>query len=115
MIGAAGLAVLAGGGITPLLLPWLPGRAFSLKGATAGAGVALATDAVLRGRLTPAARLTLLAGVPALASYVAMNFTGSSTITSPSGVQQEMRRALPLQMTGAAVAVGGWLASRLGR
>jgi hypothetical protein len=115
VIGAAGLAVLAGGGITPLLLPWLPGRAFSLKGVTAGAGVALAADALLRGRLTPAARLTLLAGVPALASYAAMNFTGSSTITSPSGVQQEMRRALPLQMAGAAVAVGGWLASRLGR
>ncbi|HMK92892.1 MAG TPA: mercury methylation corrinoid protein HgcA [Thermoleophilia bacterium] len=115
VIGAAGLAVLAGGGITPVLLPWLPGRAFSLKGATAGAGVALAADAVLRGRLTPAARVTLLAGVPALASYAAMNFTGSSTITSPSGVQKEMRTALPLQMAGAAVAVGGWLVSRLGR
>lgn len=115
VIGAAGLAVLAGGGVTPLLLPWLPGRAFSLKGATAGVGVALATDAALRGRLTPAARLTLLAGVPALASYAAMNFTGSSPITSPSGVQQEMRRALPFQIAGAAVAVGGWLATRLGR
>jgi hypothetical protein len=115
VIGAAGLAVLAGGGITPLLLPWLPGRAFSLKGATAGAGVALATDALLRGRLTPAARLTLLAGVPALSSHAAMYFTGSSPITSPSGVEHEMRRALPFQMAGAAVAVGGWLASRLGR
>jgi len=115
VIGGAGLAVLAGGGITPLLLPWLPGRAFALKGAAAGAGVALAADAALRGRLTPGARLTLLAGVPALASYAAMNFTGSSPITSPSGVQQEMRRALPLQMAGAALAVGGWLASRLGR
>jgi hypothetical protein len=115
VIGAAGLAVLAGGGITPVLLPWLPGRAFSLKGATAGAGVALATDAVLRGRLTPAARLTLLTGVPALASYAAMNFTGSSPITSPSGVQREMRRALPLQMAGATVAIAGWLASRVGR
>ena len=115
VVGAAGLAVLAGGAITPVLLPWLPGRAFSLKGATAGAGVALATDALLRRRLTPAARLALLAGVPAFASYAAMNFTGSSPITSPSGVEREMRRALPLQMAGAAVAVGGWLASRLGR
>jgi hypothetical protein len=115
VIGAAGLAVFAGGGITPVLLPWLPGRAFSLKGATAGAGMALAADAMLRGRLSPAARLTLLAGVPALASYAAMNFTGSSPITSPSGVQQEMRRALPFQIAGAAVAIGGWLATRMGR
>ena len=37
IVGAAGLAVLAGGGVTPALLPWLPGRSFSLKGATVGA------------------------------------------------------------------------------
>ena len=44
-----------------------------------------------------------------------MNFTGSSPITSPSGVNREMRRALPFQVAGAAVAVGGWLLSRMGR
>jgi len=33
-----------------------------------------------------------------------MNFTGSSTYTSPSGVEWEMRRAIPLQLLGA---VGG--------
>ena len=26
-----------------------------------------------------------------------MNFTGSTTFTSPSGVEKEMRRAIPLQ------------------
>ena len=36
VIGAAWLALLAGGAVTPLALPWLPGRAFSLKGAVAG-------------------------------------------------------------------------------
>ena len=115
MIGAAGLAVGAGGGVTPVLLPWLPGRSFSLKGAVAGGVVAAATAAGLRDRLSPAARLALLAGVPAAASYAAMNFTGSSPITSPSGVNREMRRALPFQVAGAAVAVGGWLLSRMGR
>ena len=48
VIGAAGLAVGAGGGVTPALLPWLPGRAFSLKGAVAGGVVAAATAAALR-------------------------------------------------------------------
>ena len=100
VIGAAGLAIGAGGGITPALLPWLPGRAFSLKGAVAGGVVAAATAAALRGRLSPAARLALLAGVPAAASYAAMNFTGSSPITSPSGVNREMRRALPFRWRG---------------
>jgi hypothetical protein len=115
VIGAAGLAVLAGGGITPVLLPWLPGRAFSLKGATAGAVVAASTTALLGRRVSPAARLALLAGVPSAASYAAMYFTGSSPITSPSGVEREMRRALPLQAAGAAVALCGLVASRLGR
>jgi hypothetical protein len=115
LIGAAWLALLAGGAATPLALPWLPGRTFSLKGAVAGGLVAAAATATLGRRLSPAARLALIAGVPAVSSYAAMNFTGSSPITSPSGVELEMRRALPLQAAAAAVAVGAWLASRLGR
>ncbi len=47
VIGAAWLALLAGGGATPLALPWLPGRAFSLKGAVAGGVVAAAATATL--------------------------------------------------------------------
>jgi hypothetical protein len=115
IIGAGALALLAGGGVTPLALPWLPGRAFSLKGAVAGVVLAGVATATFRRQLSPAARLALLAGVPAASSYAAMNFTGSSPITSPSGVELEMRRALPWQGAAAAVAVVAWLASRLGR
>ena len=115
VIGAAGLALLAGGGATPLALPWLPGRAFSAKGAVAGGVLAAAATATFGRRLSPAAKLALLAGVPAASSYAAMNFTGSSPITSPSGVELEMRKALPLQGAAAVLAVGAWLASRLGR
>jgi hypothetical protein len=115
VIGAAWLALLAGGAVTPLALPWLPGRAFSLKGAVTGGLLAAAATAAFRHRLSPAARLALLAGVPAVSSYAAMNFTGSSPITSPSGVELEMRRALPAQAAASVVAVGAWLASRLGR
>jgi hypothetical protein len=115
VIGAAWLALLAGGAATPLALPWLPGRAFSLKGALAGGVAAAGATALFRRRLSPAARLALLAGVPAVASYAAMNFTGASPITSPSGVEREMRRALPLQAAGGALAIGAWLASRMGR
>ncbi|HEY5168127.1 MAG TPA: mercury methylation corrinoid protein HgcA, partial [Thermoleophilia bacterium] len=115
LIGATGLAVLAGGGVTPALLPWLPGRSFSLKGAAAGAAVAAGAVALSGERLSPAAKVALLAGVPAVSSYAAMNFTGSSSITSPSGVEFEMRRAMPVQAAGAVLAAGAWLASRLGR
>ena len=115
VIGAAWLALLAGGAVTPLALPYLPGRAFSGKGALAGGVLAAAAAATLGRRLSPAAKLALFAGVTAASSYTAMDFTGSSTITSPSGVEAEMRKALPLQAAGAALAVGAWLVSRLGR
>ena len=115
VIGAAWLALLAGAAVTPLALPWLPGRAFSLKGAVAGGVLAAGAAAAFRRRLSPAARLALLAGVPAASSFAAMNFTGSSPITSPSGVELEMRRALPLQAAACAVAIGAWLAGRRGR
>jgi hypothetical protein len=115
VIGAAWLAILAGGAVTPLVLPWLPGRAFSAKGGAMGAVAATGAVALFRRRLSPAATLALLAGVPAVSSYAAMNFTGSSPITSPSGVELEMRRALPLQAAASVVALGAWLTSRLGR
>ena len=115
VIGAAWVALLAGGAVTPLALPYLPGRAFSGKGALAGGVLAAAAAATLGRRLSPAAKLALFAGVTAASSYTAMDFTGSSTITSPSGVEAEMRKALPLQAAGAALAVGAWLVSRMGR
>ncbi len=115
VIAGTWFALLAGGAATPLALPWLPGRAFSAKGAVAGGVAAVAAAAVFRRRLSPAAKLALLAGVPAVSSYAAMNFTGSSPITSPSGVELEMRRALPWQAAASVVAVGAWLAHRMGR
>ena len=39
----------------------------------------------------------------AISSFVAMNFTGSSTYTSPSGVEWEMRRYIPIQATALAI------------
>jgi hypothetical protein len=39
-----------------------------------------------------------------------MNFTGSSTFTSPSGVEKEMRRFIPVQGIAALLAGIVWLA-----
>lgn len=100
----AGLA--AGAVLTPMLLPWLPGRAFALKGAIVGATVAALALFTFADRLGPLNGAAFLLTLTAVASYGAMNFTGSSTFTSPSGVEKEMRRALPLQigaLIGAAV------------
>jgi acetyl-CoA decarbonylase/synthase complex subunit gamma len=107
-------AVLAGAVLTPLLLPWLPGRAFSLKGLLLGLGMAavLAILGPFNGSLSDL--LELIAWfliVPAFTAYFAMNFTGASTYTSLSGVRKEMRWALPLQIGAGVIGFGLWLGS----
>ena len=111
-------AILAGAVFTPLLLPWLPGRAFSFKGLTPGVVMALVFigfcpngwDAGSWGRIGIFAWLLL---IPAMSAYLAMNFTGSSTYTSLSGVKKEMRRAVPLLIGAGVLGVGLWLGSHI--
>jgi acetyl-CoA decarbonylase/synthase complex subunit gamma len=108
-------AFLAGAVATPLLLPWLPGRPFALKGALAGLLAVLAMWGLcgpLPGGPLALPAWFLLAG--ALSSFVAMNFTGASTYTSLSGVMREMRLAVPAQAAAAAVGLGLWLVSLFG-
>lgn len=98
------LSVLSGACIIPLLLPYIPGRAFAFKGALLGGVFAGVFIAVFT---PPLSRGIFIAGiVTAASSFLAMNFTGASTFTSLSGVRKEMRYALPFQigLTGAAVA-----------
>ncbi|MDR3600248.1 MAG: mercury methylation corrinoid protein HgcA [Desulfosporosinus sp.] len=92
-------AVLAGCVLTPVLLPWIPGRAFAWKGWLVGliwaafvnvfnGWTAVPLYSVLRA-------LGYLLVLPSVSAYYAMNFTGSSTFTSFSGVLKEMRIAVP--------------------
>jgi len=97
-------AIFSGTAITPALLPTIPGKAFSQKGWLAGLCVMLGIIGFF-GKFKRGSRLLSVGGLllyPAISSYFAMNFTGSSTYTSPSGVNKEMRKALPF-MVGAAV------------
>ncbi len=74
----------------PALLPFLPSRAFAVKGAVLGAAWALACSIAFA--LSPgiAAGATLVA-TPVVA-FLAMNFTGSSTYTSQPGALLEVDR-----------------------
>ena len=109
------VAAVAGTMLTPLLLTWLPGRSFSLKGGATGA-VMVAGFLLWRGGGDPATfvRLDTVAWLligTALSAFLAMNFTGSTTFTSLSGVRQEMRIAGPLQIVAAVLGLALWLGS----
>lgn len=110
-LGALAAALFAGAVVTPVLLPWLPWRAFSAKGAAVGAGVAVLIALAMDALSGFSGFLALLLGVSAGSSYAAMNFTGATPFTSPSGVEREMRRALPWQAGAGALAGVFWLAS----
>jgi len=94
-------AVAAGTIVTPLALPWLPTRSFAVKGALVGALWALLFLSAVGWRGSAAAATVLL--VSAVSSFLALNFTGSTPFTSPSGVKREMRFSMPV-MAGAVVA-----------
>ncbi|MGZ3607019.1 MAG: mercury methylation corrinoid protein HgcA [Syntrophales bacterium] len=110
------LAIISGAVLTPILLPLLPGKAFSLKGGAVGVVAAFVLVTMRHpdlhfwpGRLEALSWLLL---IPALAAYLAMNFTGASTYTSLSGVKREMRFAIPLEIGAGAAGIGLWLVSR---
>ena len=103
------LAVATGAILSPLLLPWLPGRAFAVKGAAIGAAAGALLSAGFRGHLAWMEMLALTLFIMAVSSYLAMNFTGSTPFTSPTGVEKEMRRAIPLQAAGSLAAAALWV------
>ena len=96
-------ATLAGVVLFPVVLPWLPTRDFSTKGFILGGVVALpfaiarisgSLDVawwVLAGRTLP-----FLLALPPVTAFLALNFTGSTTFTSRSGVRREIFTYVPI-------------------
>lgn len=92
-------AFVVGTVLTPLLLPILPGRAFSFKGMLLGLFFAFGVNALNGWPLPYYGMLKALAyylALPAVSAFAALNFTGCSTYTSLSGVNKEMKTAIPL-------------------
>lgn len=102
-------AIIAGCVVTPVLLPWVPGRAFSVKGVLIGLIWAIIVN-VWQGfpQMPDYGWLKAIAYflvIPAISSFYAMNFTGSSTYTSLSGVDKEMKIALPSMLLSTGIGV----------
>jgi acetyl-CoA decarbonylase/synthase complex subunit gamma len=106
------LAYVAGTACFPILLPWLPGRAFAFKGFMLGLVVLAGSFGAgwMGGRYLEITAWALI--VPVIVSFAAMNFTGASTFTSLSGVRKEMRIAVPLQIAGAIAGLTLWIVAR---
>lgn len=108
--GAAFVGLVCGGILTPILLPWVPGRMFAVKGAIIGVLGGGALALALVGTLREPELAAVLFAACAVSSFSAMNFTGASTFTSQSGVMAEMKRCVPMQVGAAVAAIALWLA-----
>ena len=95
-------AALVGIVFVPLLLPYIPGRAFSIKGWLLGLvyTLALISFAPVAGFWRQLAYVLLL---PPLSAFLALNFTGSSTYTSLSGVEREVKVGIRSMASSAAL------------
>lgn len=107
MAAAVLTSVLAGTVLFPILLPILPTHAFSTKGLILGGLVMLplalaafvsSPDRALWLRLIQS--LGLLLVFPPVTAFLALNFTGSTTFTSRTGVRREIFTYIPVM---------GWL------
>jgi acetyl-CoA decarbonylase/synthase complex subunit gamma len=92
------LAYFSGIVAMPILLPWLPARSFALKGGITGIIAFLTASALGHTGNNAWEIMAWFFVMIALSSFMSMNFTGSSTYTSLSGVKKEMKIAVPLQI-----------------
>ncbi|MBI2412728.1 MAG: acetyl-CoA synthase subunit gamma [Deltaproteobacteria bacterium] len=95
------VSVLSGGLATPVLLPYIPGSAFAIKGWIAGLATTVAFLLIGGTGLSVPLAIASLIFFPLASSYIALQFTGSTTFTSISGVKKELKYALPVYIIGA--------------
>jgi len=87
------ISLLLGSAVFQILLPGLPTRSFALKSAFLGLAGAFACNFLFHSTGWNAAADMLI--IPAIVTYLGLNFTGATPFTSPSGVRKELSFALP--------------------
>ena len=100
-------SVLAGAFVTPALLPFIPFRSFAIKGWLIGLIAVFAVQQLLH---LPAQGDTIAMIVsylffPAMSSYIALQFTGSTTFTGMSGVKKELKIGIPIYIGAAGISL----------
>ncbi|MGA2479693.1 MAG: mercury methylation corrinoid protein HgcA [Spirochaetia bacterium] len=104
-------ATLLGTMVVPALLPFLPFRAFALKGALLGALWGIAASFAVHASAAGAAALILLS-MPVV-SFLSMNFTGSSTFTCQPGAALEVKRGFIPMISSLVLGLGAGVVARV--
>jgi hypothetical protein len=104
-------AALLGTVVFPALLPFLPFRAFALKGAVLGALWGIAASFAVHASAAGAAALILLS--TPVVSFLAMNFTGSSTFTCQPGAAMEVKKGFIPIISSLVLGLGAGVVSRV--
>ncbi len=96
------IAILCGTVLVPILLPFLPFKSFAVKGMILGF-----IPSIIAIFSIPSVVLIVFSWIvfPAVSSYYSLLLTGSTTFTSPSGVEKELRKAIPLYFIALAAAI----------
>jgi hypothetical protein len=110
------ISIFAGAFLTPLLLPLVPFRSFAVKGWIIGmASVILSTRfSFFSQQSIPLLFFTYLF-FPLASSYVALQFTGSTTFTGMSGVKKELRVSIPVYILGIAISAALLVVYKIGQ
>lgn len=98
--------------VMPAFLPYIPFRNLAVKGIITGGIFSLftftAASSLIQGFLEFAG-LSLF--TISISSFFAMNFTGTTPFTSPSGVEKEMKQFIPIQIILLVVSIIIWVYS----
>jgi len=106
------VGIISGAVITPTLLPYIPFKEFAAKGILCGVVFATLLFLWMSSSIYGvAAFISLFLFVVAISSYLSMNFTGATPFTSPSGVEKEMKRFIPVQLIALVISTGLWIYS----
>ncbi|MCL4496623.1 MAG: mercury methylation corrinoid protein HgcA [Deltaproteobacteria bacterium] len=100
-------SIIAGSFITPVILPFIPFRSFAVKGWIIG--ILLVIFVIFSLNLPEQKNILIFSAeilfFPMASSYLALQFTGSTTFTNMSGVKKELKIALPVYLISAAISI----------
>jgi len=111
-LAALAAGIISGAVISPALLPFLPFREFAAKGIIPGSVLGLGMIAVKSSSIySIQGYIALFLFTVTISSFLSMNFTGTTPFTSPSGVEKEMKRFIPIQLAAVLLSTVLWIYS----